>query len=526
MDILHSEEEVKVLGGDDWTEGNSVSISPDRKCVVYAKITDQAGNAAYLSSDGLVFDKTAPEISGIMDGAIYRRPQTVTVTDANLESVKVNGTEVSLNNDTFTLGAASGEQTVVAMDKAGNTAAATVTVKTDAENVEDAKAVVEDALEKIPATNDTAKEDILSLIEDALRGEGITDVTVTIGDLTKVKATEEEKGSIDGEITIRSGDISGSVSVHKTIAKLTHTHNYGTDWESDEAEHWHVCACGEKSEIGSHNYGEWTVTKPANEQEDGLKERSCSICGYKESESIPKTGGISTGKVDTDVQKDDKAPTMRISTSAEELKDILLTEEEKQQVADGINVAIVLDVKDASERISREDKIKVEDALNGYTVGQYLDISLYKLIGESRTDITETAKKIAITITVPDSLKNPSGVKTRTFAVIRVHNGEAELLTDLDNDADTITIETDRFSSYTIVYEDTEKSADSGNTGNNGNNNANVVPNGNSTNSTQTKGNVPKTGDNMQLELYATLAMIAGSAYLLLYFLNRRRESR
>ena len=37
----------------------------------------------------------------------------------------------------------------------------------------------------------------------------------------------------------------------------------------------------------THEWGEWTVTKEATETEKGLKERTCSVCGYKETEDIP-----------------------------------------------------------------------------------------------------------------------------------------------------------------------------------------------------------------------------------------------
>jgi len=40
-----------------------------------------------------------------------------------------------------------------------------------------------------------------------------------------------------------------------------------------------------------HTWGEWTVTKPATETEEGIESRSCSVCGATETRPIPKTGG-------------------------------------------------------------------------------------------------------------------------------------------------------------------------------------------------------------------------------------------
>ena len=130
-DSAMTENEVKALEANAWTQGNSFSIDPDKKCVIYAKITDKAGNVTYLSSDGLVFDATPPVITGVTNGGTYHTPQTVTVTDAmsGVKSVTVNGTEVTLTDNQFTLGKAENSQTIVATDKAGNTATVTLTVK-------------------------------------------------------------------------------------------------------------------------------------------------------------------------------------------------------------------------------------------------------------------------------------------------------------------------------------------------------------------------------------------------------------
>ena len=61
---------------------------------------------------------------------------------------------------------------------------------------------------------------------------------------------------------------------------------------------------------------------------------------------------------------------------------------------------------------------------------------------------------MTITIDVPDSLRNTNSSITRIYAVIRVHDGITMILNDLDNNVDTITIETDCFSTYAIVYKD------------------------------------------------------------------------
>lgn len=217
-----------------------------------------------------------------------------------------------------------------------------------------------------------------------------------------------------------------------------------------------------------------------------------------------------------------------VETPLSELADMVLTKEEKQKAAGGTDIRIVLDVKDASAVVSAADKTLVEKALNGpqakgYTLGQYLEINLFKVIGNSRSAITETNGKLTVTIDVPDSLRNADGTKTRIFAVIRVHNGKAELLPDLDSNADTITIKTDRFSTYAVVYKDTAGGNGDGAQSESGKPGViRVSTKSDGKNSDGGKDGEPKTEDRTPLELSATLAMIAGLTYLLLYFADRR----
>ena len=105
------------------------SINPDNEYIIYVRLTDNAGNTDYICSDGIVLDGTSPVITGIEDGKIYCEAQTVTVDEKYVNTITVNGTEVTLNeNNSFTLAPADGEQRIVVTDKAGNTAEMTVTV--------------------------------------------------------------------------------------------------------------------------------------------------------------------------------------------------------------------------------------------------------------------------------------------------------------------------------------------------------------------------------------------------------------
>ena len=104
-------------------------IDPDNEYIIYVRLTDKAGNTDYICSDGIVLDGTSPVIIGIENGKTYCAAQTVTVDEKHIDTVTVNGKEVTLDeNGSFVLSPADGEQKIVVTDKAGNTAEMIVTV--------------------------------------------------------------------------------------------------------------------------------------------------------------------------------------------------------------------------------------------------------------------------------------------------------------------------------------------------------------------------------------------------------------
>ena len=95
-------------------------------------------------------------------------------------------------------------------------------------------------------------------------------------------------------------------------------HSYSTEWKFDADSHWHECTCGERSEEGSHTFGDWTVTKEATETADGSRERKCTVCGYVQSEKISATGGATddTESGGTDSSGDFDTPQTGDNTNA------------------------------------------------------------------------------------------------------------------------------------------------------------------------------------------------------------------
>ena len=71
----------------------------------------------------------------------------------------------------------------------------------------------------------------------------------------------------------------------------SHEHSFSKEWTSDETSHWHAATCEHTEEVSektAHTFGEWKTTVEATEETDGKKERTCTVCSYKEEQTVAK----------------------------------------------------------------------------------------------------------------------------------------------------------------------------------------------------------------------------------------------
>lgn len=90
-----------------------------------------------------------------------------------------------------------------------------------------------------------------------------------------------------------------------------HTHHWGSAFVGDSTGHWIACSgCSEKKDFSAHKYdnncdatcndcgtqripgdhvfGPWATIKEATTSAEGQRERKCNVCGYTETDIIPK----------------------------------------------------------------------------------------------------------------------------------------------------------------------------------------------------------------------------------------------
>ncbi len=117
----------------DWVGyDGTFKIDPNNCYVVYAKVTDNAGNTTYINSDGIILENVAPTLEGIENGKTYYGDLTVIKSNEQFHDIKVvtlDGQPMDFVEGTYGLiPADNAEHIVVVEDRAGNKTTYIVTV--------------------------------------------------------------------------------------------------------------------------------------------------------------------------------------------------------------------------------------------------------------------------------------------------------------------------------------------------------------------------------------------------------------
>ena len=294
---LLSDREMTILELADaiFTEYNgSFSIDPDHEYIIYVLLRDTAGNVAYICSDGIVLDGTAPVIDGIEDGKTYCTAQTVTITEKYVDSVTVNETAVTLDEKgSFILAPADGERTIVVTDKAGNTTQMTVTVN------DGHTALADDGDCTTPVYCQICHAEVVAAQQHDFSGEWLTDESghwhaCQNKDCTVTDIKVAHSGTDDGDCTTAVICECGYVL---TAAQPAHT--WGEWVANGDGTHTrrctvNACTAGVETEDcadADHDHQCDTCGYVLSECTDADHDHHCDLCGK---ELSPHTGGKAT----------------------------------------------------------------------------------------------------------------------------------------------------------------------------------------------------------------------------------------
>ena len=291
--------------------------------------------------------------------------------------------------------------------------------------------------------------------------------------------------------------------------------------------------------------GKYKLTITAKGNYTGTVEQTYVIISAKAEDAPGEEIAIGSGKVKVDVKSEGTVPPATLLTDKAELLAMLvnsgdITADELVQIANGASVDIVLTVKEAN--VSDEVKTAMAQAAKGYTIGQYLDISLFKYMtvnGSQQAGVPLHTTKDALTISVvvPDALINTNSAVNRTYCIVRNHEGTITVLdAAFDAAGKTLTFKTDRFSIYAIAYKDTAVPSSGSNPGSNNSSNDSETkknevaaptpaPTPASTSKPSTITAMPQTGDTSNPTLYVVL-LVASLLGLAVVFVCKKRNDK
>ena len=291
--------------------------------------------------------------------------------------------------------------------------------------------------------------------------------------------------------------------------------------------------------------GSHTLTITAKGNYTGTVEQTYVIIPAKAEDAPGEEIAIGSGEVKVVVKSEGTVPPATLLTNKSELLAMLvdsgdITADELAQIADGASVDIALTVKEAN--VSAEIKTAMAQAAKGYTIGQYLDISLFKYmtVNDKQQDgvaLRTTKNALTISVAVPDALINTNSAVNRTYCIVRNHEGTITVLdAAFDAASKTLTFKTDRFSDYAIAYKDTAvPSSGSNPSSNNSSNDSETkknevaaptpAPTPASTSKPSTITAMPQTGDTSNPTLYVVL-LVASLLGLAVVFVCKKRNDK
>ena len=334
------------------------------------------------------------------------------------------------------------------------------------------------------------------------------------------EATCEEAGSKSHHCTRPGCDSKSDVTV---IEALGHEWGEGKETKAptctEAGEKTYTCTrCNatkteEVAALGHDYSDEWTVDKEATTTETGSKSHHCKVCGDKTDVTIIPMIKADVS-INVEVVKKEDTPDTTIEGSNNEIINSVFTEEEIKAFKNGVKVEVTIDINNIENKVTDSDKKLIDNKLKAdEKIGTILDIVLNKNVDGNKNSVHELNSAIKLKVAIPDNIINKDASIKREYSVIRIHNGESEnIAVDYNENDNTIIFETDRFSTYAIVYKDIIKNTED--------NNQSVIPDNNT--SVDSKDNSVATSDTMHAA--GTVWLLFAISSGMICVLSRRRK--
>ena len=516
------------------TATGTATVTVNRKAVTVSGIT--ARNKVYDGNTNATLDYSKVTLNGVLENDTLTVTATGTLKSADVGEQKVTISDLTLGGDSATnyVLAESGNQTETTATITAKKVIVTITPNGGTYGRVTAAAAVLSGVvdgETVPVTLTYTGNGYNSTTVPT--NAGSYTVTASIADSNYVLTGETtanfviEPKSINGaKVVLGKGLIANGAEQTQTVEKVL---LYGKEIPAES----YAVAGNTATAPGSY-----TLTITAKGNYTGTVKQTYAIAPVK-AEDAP-TG---SGKVNVNVQSEGAVPPAALLTDKAELIAMLvdsgdITAEELAQIANGASVDIVLTVKEAN--VSDEVKTAMAQAAKDYTIGQYLDISLFKYMtvnGSQQAGVAlyTTRDALTISVAVPDALINTNSAVNRTYCIVRRHDSAITVLdAAFDAASKTLTFKTDRFSDYAIAYKDTAVPGSSSKPSSNNSSNdsetkknevAAPTPAPASTSKPSTITAMPQTGDTSNPTLYVVL-LVASLLGLAVVFVCKKRNDK
>ncbi|WP_343247835.1 discoidin domain-containing protein [Diplocloster hominis] len=154
--------------------------------------------------------------------------------------------------------------------------------------------------------------------------------------------------------------------------------------------------------------------------------------------------------VQLEIQHGNNVPALNLGKDAD-LSRAFLSEEEQKMMAQGVSATVRILIENANTKA--EELEQLNRVLGENNLADIWNIQILKRIGNGQeSGVHILNHPIRFTLEIPENLR--TGTASRKFYLYHLTETGIDILEDLDQDANTITVESGEFSLYALVYKD------------------------------------------------------------------------
>ncbi len=162
---------------------------------------------------------------------------------------------------------------------------------------------------------------------------------------------------------------------------------------------------------------------------------------------------VEKGEVEL-IPSDDNFGGAKIDMDPDDLMDAILDEEDKQLIEQGVDISVLMATVTIDPVVVPDaDKVAINTVLDDYTIGCYIDVSLFKRYSNGKADkpVTDPSSPITISFELPQYILDMYPDDEYEFTLFCSHNGKGyEVESRYDPETNIMKFSSDKFSTYAL----------------------------------------------------------------------------